>query len=118
RDIGGKPAGEAGLCARINEVFKQAARDNNYKHAIFNVSYLRGGSERYGGIFWEDLSALFEQHEAVPFRQIVGHTAMPQVSHSADGKIIAVDVGMNKVFDGQFEYLKIKGRNIEIIRVE
>ena len=67
---------------------------------------MRGGRDRYGGIFWEDLTSLIAGHEYLPYKQIVGHTRTGQIVRSEDNKILAIDVGMEKVFDGKFEYLE------------
>jgi hypothetical protein len=106
----GKKMTESKTAEHINKVFKEAAASGDYKHPIFNVSYVRGGSERFGGIFWEDLSSLFANHALCPFRQIVGHTVVKEITVSPEARIIAVDVGMGKVFNGGFEYLKIGGK--------
>lgn len=114
----GKPS-PAQFAKHINKVFKEAVETSNYHHPIFNVSYMRGGSDRFGGIFWEDLNSLLENHQLCPFLQIVGHTNVEEISHSEDNKIIAIDVGMARVFDGEFEYLKIKTpKKVKICKVE
>lgn len=98
------------IARHINKVFKEAVKNNIYVHKIFNITYLRGGPDFFGGIFWEDLSALNEHHKEVPFKQIVGHTRIPRLVASEDRKIIAVDIGMNKVFEGLFDYITINGK--------
>lgn len=114
----GKPSPTA-FAKHINKIFKEAAKTSNYHHPIFNVSYIRGGSERFGGIFWEDISSIIHNHALCPFKQIIGHTSVPNISHSDDGKIIAIDVGMSKVFEGDFEYLKIKSpKKVTICKVK
>jgi len=105
------------IAAHINKIFKEAADIGRYRHPIFNVSAHRGGSDKFGGIFWEDLSALLDSHAQNPYIQIVGHTIVKEITPSEDGKIIAVDVGMHNVFDGTFEYLKIKGKKINIMKI-
>ena len=90
----------------------------DYKHPIFNVSARRGGSDAYGGVFWEDLQSLADNHAKCPFIQIVGHTILTEIFATEDGKVIAVDVGMKNVFSGNFEYLKIKGKKIGIVKIE
>ena len=42
----------------------------------------------------------------MPYKQVVGHTRTGRIVRSEDGKILAVDVGMEKVFAGKFEYLE------------
>lgn len=105
-EIGQKRPSLSKISAHINEVFLEAVRTDSYHHAIFNVSHLRGGRDRYGGIFWEDLTSLIAGHEYLPYKQIVGHTRTGQIVRSEDSKILAIDVGMEKVFDGKFEYLE------------
>lgn len=113
----GKPK-PADFARHINNIFEDAVKTSNYRHPIFNVSYVRGGSERFGGIFWEDITSILVNHELCPFRQIIGHTNVPRISRSKDGMITAIDVGMNKVFDGEFEYLKIESpKKVKICNV-
>lgn len=100
----------------INKVFKEAVLSCNFKHPIFNVTYLRGGGDEYGGIFWEDLSALMAKHNEVPFKQIVGHTRIPEMMISDDKNVIAVDIGMDKVFKGEFKFIKLVSQNKYIIQ--
>ena len=112
-------ATESMIAAHINKIFKEAVAAGNYKHPIFNVSARRGGSDAYGGIFWEDLSSLFSSHDGVPFKQIVGHSTVREITLAPGGKIVAVDVGMKRVFEGGFEYLRIKNsKKIDIIGLE
>lgn len=109
---------EAKTALYINKIFKEAVRDNIYRHAIFNVSKVRGGSDGFGGIFWEDLTSLLASHENVPLRQIVGHTSTAEITFSDSGKIVDIDTGMKRVFEGGFEYLKIKNKkDVEIIKI-
>jgi hypothetical protein len=106
------------IATYINKVFKEAVILSDYKHPIFNVSYLRGGSDRFGGIFWEDLSSLFGNCRLCPFKQVVGHTMTPHVVLAEDSRVIAIDVGMKKVFEGGFEYIKIySSKKLEIIKI-
>jgi hypothetical protein len=107
----------ANTAALINKIFKEAVNSGNYKHPIFNVSRRRGGADSFGGIFWEDLSALLAAHGGCPFRQIVGHTVVPRITVSDSRKITAVDADMKNVFAGGFEYLQIKGKNAKIIKI-
>lgn len=104
--VGAKRPSLSNLVRHINEVFTDAVRADSYHHAIFNVSHLRGGKDRFGGIFWEDLSALMQDHSYIPYKQIVGHTRTGRIVRSEDSRILAIDVGMEKVFDGKFEYLE------------
>ena len=105
-EIGVKKPSLSKIAAHINDIFYDAVKEENYRHEIFNVSHLRGGRDRYGGIFWEDLSALLDSHGYFPYKQVVGHSRTGRIVQSEDDKIIAIDVGMEKVFEGDFQYLE------------
>ncbi len=105
-EIGIKKPSLSKIASHINDVFYNAVKEESFRHEIFNVSYLRGGRDRYGGIFWEDLSAILESHSYFPYKQVIGHSRTGKIINSQDEKIIAIDVGMEKVFAGEFEYLE------------
>jgi len=92
------------LAAHINEIFKKAVAEDNYNHPIFNISFMRGGDSKYGGIFWEDLRSLIENYKEVPFNQILGHTRIMENFRTKDGKITAIDIGLLKVLEGEYSY--------------
>ena len=92
------------LVKHINTVFKKAVLEGNYKHPIFNISYLRGGLHIYGGIFWEDLRYLIKNYDKVPFKQILGHTRIKEIFKSKDGKLAEIDIGLNRVLEGTYSY--------------
>jgi hypothetical protein len=117
RELGPRKPTCANIAALINKIFRKAVSAGNYKHPIFNVSRRRGGADSFGGIFWEDLSALFAAHGNCPFRQGVGHTMVPQITVSESRRITAADTVMKNVFAGGFEYLEIKGRHAKIIKI-
>lgn len=118
-ELGGKKVSETKIAAHINKIVKDAVAEGSFKHAVFNASYLRGGPDRFGGIFWEDLTSLFNHHSLCPLRQIVGHTVLPEITVSPDYKILAIDTGMKNVFSGKFEYLSIKSKKeIDIVKVQ
>lgn len=94
----------AKLVKYINKTFKQAVCEGDFTHPIFNVSYLRRGPHSYGGIFWEDLRALMQNYDKVPFKQILGHTRLKENFKSKDGKIVEIDIGLNRVLDGNYSY--------------
>lgn len=102
----------------INKVFAHAVEDNFWRHPIFDVSLSRGGSDPYGGIFWEDWRSLITDYKDSPFKQIVGHTVMGEIQSTPDNQIIIIDVGMGRVFEGEFEYLKIDGKKPKICKVK
>lgn len=106
-------------CAKLlNNILKESVKNNNYSHPIFYVSKSRGGFHNFAGIFWADLNELIASHNVCPFKQIIGHTMVPKIVFSEDKKIIGVDVGMPRVFEGTFEYLKFKGTKYKIIKIE
>ena len=94
----------AKLVKHINQIFKKAVADGDFTHPIFNISYLRGGPNFYGGIFWEDLRSLMQNYNKVPFKQILGHTRLNQNFKSKDGKIVEIDIGLDRVLEGTYSY--------------
>jgi len=104
---------EAKVATLINNIFINSIKHNFYKHPIFNISHNRGGTDRYGGIFWEDLEDLYLSFPRSPLRQVVGHTMVNEIAINANKNVIAVDVGMYRLI----QYLKIKPAGIEIVTV-
>ena len=102
----------------LNEILKQSVQKDDYSHPIFYISRVRGGIDPFAGIFWADINELLKSHKASPFKQIVGHTMVPQIISSKDKKVICVDVGMPRVFEGVFEYLKFENKKYKIIKIE
>ena len=94
----------AKLVKSINSIFKKAVTEEDFSHPIFNVSYLRGGTNQYGGIFWEDLRYLVKNYSQVPFKQILGHTRLRENFKTKDGKITVVDIGLDRVLEGTYSY--------------
>lgn len=92
------------LAKHINTIFKKAVAEHNYDHPIFNISFMRGGDAKYGGIFWEDLRSLILNHKKVPFNQVLGHTRILENYQTKDGKITAIDIGLIKVLEGGYSY--------------
>ena len=92
------------LAAHINKIFKKAVAEDNYTHPIFNISFMRGGDSKYGGIFWEDLRSLLGNYKNIPFNQILGHTRIIENYRTKDGKITAIDIGLTKVLEGDYSY--------------
>ena len=105
---------EAKVAALINNIFVNSVRHSFYKHPIFNISVTRGGRDKYGGIFWEDLEDLYMSFARSPIRQVVGHTMVDEVVINVDKNIIATDTGMHRLI----QYLKIRDKKVEIITVE
>ena len=94
----------AKLVKHINQIFKKAVIEQDFTHPIFNITYLRGGPNAYGGIFWEDLRALVQNYDKVPFKQILGHTRLKENFKSKDGKLIVIDIGLHRVLEGTYSY--------------
>ncbi|MBO4707876.1 MAG: metallophosphoesterase [Elusimicrobiaceae bacterium] len=102
----------AKLVKHINCIFKKSVLEQNFSHPIFNISYLRGGDSLYGGIFWEDLRALMQNYDRVPFKQILGHTRIKKNFKTKDGKITEIDIGLNKVLEGRYSYPIISNKKL------
>ncbi len=94
----------AKLVKHINALFKKAVLSGDYSHPIFNISFIRGGPAIYGGIFWEDLRFLISNYDQVPFKQILGHTRTMKNVQTEDGRITAVDIGLQRVLEGTYSY--------------
>ena len=79
------------------------------QHPLFHVGYERGGSDPVGGIFWCDFLEISPSMEAWRIPQIFGHT--PTRSNgvkTAHGlKLIDIDAGMCRVYEGTRVYLEI-----------
>ena len=99
----------AKLVKHINDIFRKAVSEGDYSHPIFNVSRLRGGSNPYGGIFWEDIRSLVKNYKKVPFKQILGHTRLNANFKTKDDKLVEIDIGLNRVLEGTYSYPVING---------
>lgn len=97
------------LVKHINRIFKNAVIKGEFNHPIFNISYMRGGPNLYGGIFWEDLRSLLQNYDKIPFKQILGHTRIKENFKTKDYKIVEVDIGLNRVLEGTYSYPVING---------
>lgn len=106
------------LAKLLNKILLESVKKEDFSHPIFYVSESRGGIDPFAGIFWADLNELLLNHSDCPFKQVVGHTMVPNIISSMDKKIICVDVGMPRVFEGSFEYLKFKDNKYEVIKIE
>ena len=117
KEISGKITPAA--CAKLlNKILKESVMKDDFSHPIFYISQSRGGENPFAGIFWADIDELMASHNAYDFKQIVGHTIVPKVIISEDKKVICVDVGMMKVFKGDFEYLKFNKNKYEIVKIK
>ncbi len=91
------------LATLINLIFRESIRHQFFKHPIFNISVTRMGTDRFGGIFWEDLPDLVAAFPRSPVWQIVGHTQVEQITVDSSKQLIAVDVGLHR----RKQYLEI-----------
>ncbi len=117
KDLPPKPTAQQ-MAKLLNNILVESVKKDDFSHPIFYVSQSRGGLDPFAGIFWADLNELLESHSACPFKQIVGHTMTPKIVISPDKKIICVDVGMPRVFEGTFEYIKFKDNKYKIVKIE
>ncbi|GHT38988.1 hypothetical protein FACS189437_01140 [Bacteroidia bacterium] len=104
---------EAKVASLINSIFVNCVKHSFYKHPVFNISISRGGTDKYGGIFWEDLQDLYASFPRSPVKQVVGHSMVDEIVINADKNIIAVDVGLHRTM----QYLKITDTNLEIFTI-
>ena len=104
---------DIGLCQlsdHINNVFCGAVKKNELDHhPLFHVGRERGGADPVGGIFWCDFSTISPSLEAWWIPQIFGHspTGINGVKTAHGLKLIDVDAGMCRVYDGTRVYLEI-----------
>jgi len=89
-------ASAANIATLINVVFKESISHQFFKHPIFNISVSRAGPDRFGGIFWEDLTDLVKSYPQSPFWQVIGHTQVEHIIVDPASKLIPVDVGMHR----------------------
>ena len=104
------------MAVLINLIFKESIRHQFFKHPIFNISIHRSGMDRFGGIFWEDITDLIKSFPQSPLWQVVGHTQVQQIVIDRHSQIIPVDVGMHR----RLEYLVIEsgGTVPKIVQVD
>ncbi|MBQ4492996.1 MAG: metallophosphoesterase [Elusimicrobiaceae bacterium] len=117
KELPAKPTPQ-NLAKLLNKILVDCVKREDFSHPIFYVSRSRGGIDPFAGIFWADLNELLLSHKTCPFKQIVGHTMVQGIVSSTDGKVICVDVGMPRVFEGTFEYLKFKNNKYQVIKIE
>ncbi|MBR4355182.1 MAG: metallophosphoesterase [Elusimicrobiaceae bacterium] len=80
----------------INLIFKESIKHQFFKHPIFNISINRSGTDKFGGIFWEDLLDLARSFVQSPVWQVVGHTQVERIVRDEVLRIIPVDVGLHR----------------------
>ncbi|MBR3631792.1 MAG: metallophosphoesterase [Elusimicrobiaceae bacterium] len=96
---------ENNVSLMINMVFREAIKHEFFRHPIFNISLHRSGTDKFGGIFWEDLDDLLASCPRSELRQVVGHTPVEEIVVDNGHNIIPVDVGLQN----NLQYLKIVG---------
>lgn len=117
KDLPPKPTASQ-VAKLLNNILIESVKKEDFSHPIFYVSFSRGGLDPFAGIFWADLNELLVSHDACPFKQIFGHTMIPKILISPDKKIICADVGMPRVFEGEFEYIKFENNTYKIIKLK
>lgn len=104
---------ENNVAILTNMIFREAIKHEFFRHPIFNISLHRSGTDKFGGIFWEDLDDLLSSCPRSPLRQVVGHTQVDEIVLDNGRNIIPVDVGLHR----KLQYLKITGETPEVISV-
>lgn len=115
RELSPKKPTAKNLADLINKIVFDAVFKGDFSHSVFNVSPRRGGTDEFGGVFWEDFKDLVLSEHKHSFRQVVGHTPVSKITVSDDGKIIAADVGICKTFYSGRAYLNITGKKIKVV---
>lgn len=104
---------ENNVAILTNMIFREAIKHDFFRHPIFNISLHRSGTDRFGGIFWEDLDDLFASFPRSDLRQVVGHTQVDEIVLDNGRNIIAVDVGLHR----KLQYLRIVNGVPEVVNV-
>ncbi len=104
---------ENNVAILTNMIFREAIKHEFFRHPIFNISLNRSGTDRFGGIFWEDLEDLLSSSPRSPLRQVVGHTPVEEIVIDNGRNIIPVDVGLHR----KLQYLKITDTEPEVVTI-
>ncbi len=104
---------ENNVAILTNMIFREAIKHEFFRHPIFNISLHRSGTDKFGGIFWEDLDDLFASCPRSELKQVVGHTQVPEIVLDNGRNIIPVDVGLHK----KMQYLRLVGTEPEVVTV-
>lgn len=104
---------ENNVAVLTNMIFREAIKHEFFRHPIFNISLHRSGTDKFGGIFWEDLDDLLSSCPRSELRQIVGHTPVDEIVLDNGRNIIPVDVGLHR----KLQYLKIVNGEPEVVTV-
>ncbi len=102
----------------LNEVLKEAVKNNNFTHPIFDASVLRGGENSVGGPLWEDIKGLMGSKRARRIPQVIAHNP-PRGNDSPiritpSMRIINVDAGLCKNYGGNQAFVKIDNSQINV----
>ncbi|MBR3603500.1 MAG: metallophosphoesterase [Elusimicrobiaceae bacterium] len=104
---------ENNVAILANMIFREAIKHEFFRHPIFNISLNRSGTDRFGGIFWEDLEDLLVSCPRSQLRQVVGHTPVENIVIDNGRNIIPVDVGLHR----KLQYLKITDDLPEVVTI-
>ena len=104
---------ENNVAILTNMIFREAIKHEFFRHPIFNISLNRSGTDRFGGIFWEDLEDLISSCPRSQLRQVVGHTPVEEIVIDNGRNIIPVDVGLHR----KLQYLKIVDSTPEVVTI-
>ncbi|MBR4681827.1 MAG: metallophosphoesterase [Elusimicrobiaceae bacterium] len=99
------------IATLINLIFKESIKHQFFKHPIFNISLSRNGSNKFGGIFWEDLVDLAHSFRQSPLWQVIGHTQVNRIIIDPILQLIPVDVGLHR----RMQYLVINENNQPVV---
>ncbi len=104
---------ENNVAILTNMIFREAIKHEFFRHPIFNISLHRSGTDKFGGIFWEDLDDLLASCPRSELRQVVGHTQVEEIELNNGRNIIPVDVGLHR----KMQYLRLVNGEPEVITV-
>ena len=104
---------ENNVAILTNMIFREAIKHEFFRHPIFNISIHRSGTDKFGGIFWEDLEDLLTSCPRSELRQIVGHTPVERIVLNNGRNIIPVDVGLHR----RLEYLRLVQGKPEVVLI-
>jgi hypothetical protein len=117
RDADGMQPDEPALADVINKIMVLAVMRGDYSHPIFNIGASRGGHNRHGGIFWEDVRELFASDGSAAIRQVVGHTPLRRVIQNDNNRLVAIDVGIFSGYGGGRAYVRIKQGKVAVVEI-
>lgn len=104
---------ENNVAILTNMIFREAVKHEFFRHPIFNISIHRSGTDKFGGIFWEDLDDLLASCPRSELKQVVGHTQVDEIVLDNGHNIIPVDVGLHR----KLQYLKIVETTPQVVTI-